>query len=222
MYKLSPSKAHRFLVCTKSLEHDVEFTETAVTIRGKMLHDLAEKKLREEDIFDFVKNNDINEYEHFLIDGYVKTVINEYYQLGAHTLQVEIKEPIFIYGNTINIVIDALVLAKVKASILDLKTGNTDVEITDNEQMMFYAYLVATKYPKINTIYISIYQKGRQKKHKILRSEVFDFFISKEHIFEKIRKNELEYNPSDSACKYCAIKKTCMARAKWIIEGKKE
>ena len=43
MYKLSPSKAHRYLQCTKSLEYDTEFVETPWTIRGNILHEFGEK-----------------------------------------------------------------------------------------------------------------------------------------------------------------------------------
>lgn len=69
MYKLSPSKAHRFLNCTKSLEFDIPFTETPQTIRGNILHKLGEKMLRNEEILDYIGEHKINEYEIFLQIG---------------------------------------------------------------------------------------------------------------------------------------------------------
>jgi CRISPR/Cas system-associated exonuclease Cas4 (RecB family) len=226
MYKLSPSKAHRFLNCTKSLEFDVPFVETPQTVRGQILHELAQLMLNNKESQDFIKENKINEYELYLIDGYVNQCWNEYHYVSARTkglpiIQVEQKKPIAIYNNQINLIVDCLIIGDKIASIVDLKSGNGDIEVEDNEQLYFYAYMVASDYKDIEVFRLNIYQKGKLKTIEIVRKEVLDFFIDKYEVFDNINKRKLEYNPSDKACKFCPIKDTCIARAKWIIGGKK-
>jgi CRISPR/Cas system-associated exonuclease Cas4 (RecB family) len=221
MYKLSPSKAHRFLNCTKSLEFDVAFVETPQTIRGSILHELAEMSLKNEDILNFIEQHKVNEYELYLINGYVREVWSELLKIPNSQMVIEEKKPIIIYNNNINLVIDCLILGDRVASIFDLKTGNGDIEVEDNEQLYFYAYMVATTYDKVDKFILNIYQKGKKKTTELTRQEVFDFFIEKEEVFRKIEQGKLEYKPSDKACKFCPIKDTCLARARWIIGGKK-
>jgi hypothetical protein len=220
MYKLSPSKAHRYLNCTKSLEFDVDFIETPLTVRGSILHTLAEMSLKNQDTMDYIAEHKINEYEMYLINEYTRAVWNEHERIKGE-LVIEKKKPIIIFNNKINLIVDALIVGKNEASIIDLKTGNADVEVEENEQLYFYAYMVATQYENIETIYINIFQKGVMKTFVVSKEQVFDFFLEKEHVFIKIEKNQLEYNPSDKACKFCPIKDRCLARAKWIIGGKK-
>lgn len=220
MYKLSPSKAHRFLQCTKSLEFDTAFVETPITIRGSMLHTFAEMMIKNKDIQSFIEEHEINDYEQFLVSQYVESVWDEKQKLHAKKVIVEEKTKIRLYGNNINLIMDALILGKNTASIIDLKTGNSDVDAKDNEQLYFYAYAVIQKYPHYQKIRLSIFQKGKLKTITVTKDEVLDFFFDKEYIFENIKENKLEYNPSDKACKFCAIKDTCKARAEWIIGGK--
>jgi hypothetical protein len=223
MYKLSPSKAHRFLHCTASLKHDLPFVETPATIRGNILHKLAEMYLCGYDsqiIYDYIDTNKINDYEQFLINTYVNNVWREFDQIGARQIIVEQKQPIQIYDNKINLIIDALLVAPTEVSIIDLKTGNADVDAEDNEQLLFYGYAEAVKNPHLKNIRLSIFQKGKLKTFEQTPSEIFDFFIGHHKTFDEINKNELTYKPSEKACKYCAIKGTCVERARWIFEGK--
>jgi len=221
MYKLSPSKAHRFLQCTKSLEYDTEFVETPVTIRGSMLHKFAEMMIKNEDMENFIKENKINDYELYLVSQYVESVWSEQQLVNADKVIVEEKRTIRLYGNNINLIMDTLLLGEDTASIIDLKTGNGDVDANDNEQLLFYAYAVIQSYPQYQNIRLSIFQKGKLKTIEVSKDEVLDFFFDKEYIFNMISNNNLEYNPSNKACKFCAIKDSCKARAKWVIGGKK-
>ena len=220
IYKLSPSKAHRYLECPQSLEYDLPFIETPATIRGNNLHTWAEKRLRvnnEQYFTDFADEHEFNDYERFLIDGYVKAVLEEKFSINAHRMIVEQKENINIYDNSINLIVDTLLLARNSASIIDLKTGNVDVDVEDNEQLYFYGYMVVMKHKNIKRVRLSIFQKGRMKTIEATRDEILNFFIDKQDVFEAISKNELYYNPSDKACRFCAHKDKCLARAKWII-----
>jgi len=218
MYKLSPSKAHRYLNCTKSLEFDTEFVSSPWTIRGNILHEYGEMKIKELDTRIFEEEHQFNDYEEFLINAYVSAVWNEYNLIMAKSIHVEEKEPMTIFGHTFNFLIDVLILAETIASVIDLKSGNGDVSPEDNEQLLLYGYSQLIKFPKIELLRLSIFQKGKMKTEEYTRDEVFDYFISKYEVYEAIEKNELTYNPSEKACKFCGNKEKCMARAKWILE----
>ncbi len=217
MYKLSPSKAHRFLQCTKSLEYDVEFVETPYTIRGTFLHSVAEHEILNQEI----DRSDLSSYENFLIDSYVKAVYAERDFINASKITVEQKIGITVFGHNINMIIDAFMKTKKTASIVDLKTGNYDVSPEDNEQLTFYALAILLNNPGIEKVRASIFQKGNMKTTEMTRSDVFDFFIKKGKIFEDIRNNVLTFNPSEKACKYCAHKNECRAHAEWVLRNGK-
>lgn len=221
MYKLSPSKAHRYLQCTKSLEFDTEFVETPYTVRGSLLHEYAEMMIKNKNVDTFKETHRITDYEEYLIQSYVDAVWNEKDLIGANKLIVEEKRNITLYDNSINLIIDTLLVGKDTVSIIDLKTGNNDIDPNNNEQLLFYAYSIVNDYKDVKEFRLSIFQKGKLKTTVVSLDEVLDFFMSKFFIFEKIKNNDLEYNPSDKACKYCAIRNTCRARAEWIIGGKK-
>jgi hypothetical protein len=224
MYKLSPSKAHRYLNCTKSLEFDTEFVETPWTIRGNILHEFGEMKLLEKDTIEFEKKYKFSDYEYFLINAYHQAVENERNLIQADKLIVEEKEGIEIFGFKINLILDSLLLAfwNKTATIIDLKSGNNDISPVDNEQLIFYGYSVLYKYPKIENFRLGIFQKGKLKLETVDRDFIYNFFIERYQTFEDIRNNVLTYNPSDKACKYCGNIKRCVARARWILEGKNE
>lgn len=221
MYKLSPSKAHRYLQCTKSLEFDKEFVESPFTIRGSILHKYAEMLIKNEDTSLFVLQNDITDYENFLIKSYVETVFQEKTKVEADNIIVEEKRTISLYGNSINLIIDALCVGKKIASIIDLKTGNNDIDPNDNEQLLFYAYSIINEYPQVNKFRLSIFQKGKIKTNVVTKDYVMEYFMEKFDVFMQIKDNKLTYNPSEKACKYCSNKDSCRARAEWIIGGKK-
>jgi hypothetical protein len=202
------------------LEYDTEFVETPWTIRGNILHEYGERKLLEKETETFENENKFSDYEKFLINGYVQAVMSEYNLIQADKMQIEVKEPIEIFGNTFNSIIDALLLAKRIASIIDLKTGNNDVAPDENEQLLFYAYGVLLRNPQIEIFRLSIFQKGKLKTEVVTREYIYDFFMEKFEVFDAISKNELTYNPSEKACKYCAFKEKCVARAKWVVGGK--
>lgn len=218
MYKISPSKAHRYLQCTASLKYDKPFTETPASIRGTQLHDIAEKILKKHEPQKLYDEFELNDYERFLIDSYVSNVLQEYDKINGKQLVVEEKTSTSIFGLNLNMIIDTLIIGKRRAMVIDLKTGNFDVDPKDNPQLLFYGYGVVMKYPKLDKLQLSIFQKGKMKSVEITKGEIMDFFIDKAETFEKIRNNELEYNPSESACKFCDYKDKCPARAKWILE----
>jgi len=204
-----------------SLKFDEEFVETPTTIRGNQLHELAEMRLLGKDTKEFETQHAFNSYELFLIDSYVRAVKFEFEYTNAKKMVVEEKRNITIYDNSINLIVDVLLIGKKTASVIDLKTGNIEVDVLDNEQLYFYAYMAIIKNPNISKLRLSIFQKGKMKTFETTQSDVLNFFFEKEEVFRAINEDKLYYAPSDKACKFCGARETCMARAKWIIEGKK-
>jgi hypothetical protein len=215
MYKLSPSKAHRYLQCTKSLEYDTEFVETEATRRGTFLHMVAEHEILNKEI----DRSDMDSYENFLIDSYVRAVYDERDLIGAKKVHVENKIGITVFGHHINMIVDAFMKSKTTASIVDLKTGNYDVSAEKNEQLAFYALAILLNNPDIKNIRVSIFQKGKMKTVEMSRKEIFDFFIEHEKTFNDIRENNLTFNPSEKACRYCAHRNECRAYAEWVLKN---
>lgn len=225
-YKLSPSKAHRFLNCTKSLEYDVE-TETPASIRGSMLHEYASMQLSDylmpedyDKIEIFRQKNNINDYEERLISYYINAV-RELQKEFAGKLTVEVRRTMPIFGNDIDFIIDSLILGHTRAAIIDLKTGRVDVEPENNDQLLFYSYYVAFNFPNVKSLTIGIFQKCKLKTIEISPENVFDYMIGKEHVFEDIKNGNLTFNPGEKTCRYCAHKNECIARSNWILGGKK-
>lgn len=222
-YSLSPSKAHRYLYCSASLLHDQPFVDTPITIRGKLLHQISELLIKGVDCDEIIKENNLNDYEIKLVTKYSELILNQIDSLQPDIFSVEVKQKINIFDTNINLIMDTLLINTRSgiSYIYDLKTGNNDVEVKDNEQLLFYALAVLLNYKDIGIIKVSIFQKMKNKELTLYPNEVYDFFIDKEDVFNKIKKNELEYHPSEKACKYCAFKNKCVARANWILEGKK-
>jgi CRISPR/Cas system-associated exonuclease Cas4 (RecB family) len=216
MYKLSPSKAHRFLNCTKSLVYDVERIETPAAKRGSFIHEMAELSIKGQ-LDDYM---DLSNYEIFLINSYTEAVESERTRIGAHKIEVEVKDKLEIFGTSNNYIVDARAIKAEKAAIIDLKSGSYDVEPEGNEQLLYYALGTILKFPKIKTVRASIFQKGKLKTVVLTADEVLDFFVSVQGVYEDIRNNNLTYNPSEKACKFCPHKDECLARANWILGGK--
>ena len=80
------------------------------------------------------------------------------------------KESASLYFFNFNYIIDALLIGGDTASIIDLKTGNIDVEVENNEQLLFYAHDVSIKYPKIKSFDYLFFQKMRMKTQEIKKT----------------------------------------------------
>ena len=220
MYKLSPSKAHRYLYCTASLQFDTEFKETPATIRGTLLHKISELMLDNQNVTEMVVENNLSEYELNLITNYVKTVLNETARLDGKCI-IEQKVEVDVHGEKINLIMDACIVGNSdEATIIDLKTGNGDVSPERNEQLLFYGFALLRQHPNLKKINLDIYQKMKLKVFTVDRDYILDFIFDIEPVFEKIKNNELEFNPGEKQCVFCEHKDKCVARAHWILNRK--
>lgn len=216
VYKLSPSIAHRFLNCTASLRHELPFEENEYSRRGKFLHEIAGAlaMCKPETVGESMSL--LSSYEKNLVHSYANTVLTKAAELNAKPI-IERKQRIFLYGNAINLIIDALILSREKAIVIDLKTGFSPVETKDNEQLYFYAYFAVSNFPNVNEIEVAIFQNLKYESEILTRGEVLNYFFEKHQIFEDINNDNLKYTPHPKACKYCAIRDTCSARLNSLI-----
>ena len=216
VYKLSPSIAHRFLNCTASLRHELPFEENEYSRRGKFLHEIAGGFGDVQTGNRWGKYVAIIELRKNLVHSYANTVLTKAAELNAKPI-IERKQRIFLYGNAINLIIDAFILGREKAIVIDLKTGFSPVETKDNEQLYFYAYFVVSNFPNVNDIEVAIFQNLKYESEVLTRGEVLNYFFEKHQIFEDINNDNLKYTPHPKACKYCAIRDTCSARLNSLI-----
>lgn len=219
-YKLSPSKAHIWLDCTLSLLDDT-FVETPATVRGTILHEIGEKLILGYDVEARMEKHQLNEYERFNVMKYAETVWEELDKIPNGEIYVENKVTLNIYQNSINMILDALIVGKHEATIVDFKSGNFDIEIEDNKQMLFYSMYVVTAYPHIQKINTIIFQKGKPKKKTLTPEEVIEFFKSKEQVFDDINNDRLSCTPSETVCRFASVEEVKIICAKWIVGGKK-
>lgn len=219
-YKLSPSRAHIWMHCTLSLLDDT-FVETPATIRGTIMHEIGEKMILGYDVESLMEKHNLNDYERFNVTRYADTVIEEADKIPNSDLFIENKVTLNIYENSINMILDALIIGETEATIIDYKSGNFDIEVENNYQLFFYAMYVVTAYPHIEKINTIIFQKGRAKKHVLTPKEVIDFFVSKKQVFDDINNDRLSCEPSETVCRFATVPEVKKICAEWIIGGKK-
>jgi hypothetical protein len=242
-YKLSPSSSERFLICTASLPHNTEFSESKHTLLGSLQHEVA--SLRLEEIFMYKDNSkrieELTNPENYYVSrnddtlkvkwnsacddnvdnyvGYIKKLYNEY---NPKHIFIEQKIKMRFYDNNINGIVDcAMVTEEGDVIIVDLKTGRGKVSTEDNNQMLMYAYgfvqdLFKKTKQKPSKVIISICQSVISNT-KAISYELIDlisWYFSLAKPMEEINTDNLVYRPHEKACKYCAYKSHCNARIK--------
>ena len=222
----SISASGRWLRCTASLEHNhgIVVDNNAVK-RGGRIHEIAKKvielwKDNQSYIGDYDKDNDIKE----VIESYVGNLINRVVEYKATKTQVQAEREVVVdwYGITKRGIIDLLIETEDTLYICDLKTGHNKVGVTEedelNYQLALYAMgLIQENFQRVNKkIVIEIYQPWGyiNNKKEITATELSELYTSKKDKMAEITSGELEYNPTPTACKYCAHRIRCNERFK--------
>lgn len=242
-YKLSPSASERFLTCTASLPHNLSFTENKATLKGQLQHAVAQ--LRLEQIFlgkdnawkleklmnpknKYTSRNDTELFVYWDDESertvsnyitYIKAIYEEYKPIS---IEFEKRIKMVFYGNTINGVIDCVMITKDKRVIIvDLKTGRVPVDTEDNKQMLMYANgTIQDLFRKDTKIYdkilISICQSliNNTQAVEYTLKQLIDWYVEQKDKMNEINTNNLVFNPSKTACKYCQYRDNCSARIK--------
>lgn len=226
---LSPSSAHRWLVCPGSVPFTMYIPKTTSVYaeEGTKAHDLAEKILRQEQIEPSNYDKDMLEY----VQSYVDFI---YMQCTANTkLYVEQALPVTCVTGEDDAVgtIDACVVGDNVLHIIDLKYGKgVRVNAIGNPQGLIYAraaYEVFKSIYNIDTIKISIVQP-RLDAISTWELSLKDFLAKIDEISAKAKiitdalkankGDDLEFCPDPHACKFCAGAGKCKAYAKKVLD----
>lgn len=242
-YKLNPSASERFLTCTASLQYNSGFSESVVTLKGNLQHEVAALRLLQiyenedhteeiERLTDYnnvyiSKNNPNLQVQwtndcNVVVDNYVSYIQQLYKELQPKRIHIEYKVKMSFYDNVINGTADCvMILQNDDIVIIDLKTGRVKVDTDDNKQMFMYAYAVLqTEYQRTrklpNHIIISICQSlvNNTQARKYSLKYLVDWYFAQFQPMWEINTNNLTYNPSPTACKYCQYRSKCNARIK--------
>jgi len=211
--KLSPSNAHRWLVCTASaiIEETLPTPPSnKFADEGTAAHKLAEITLNNKSKIVESDNEEMKRN----IQVYVDYI---YKKSKFENIEVESKFPIF---ETNNGIVDCSFIKKKTLYIIDLKYGaGQDVDVNNNPQMLLYAIGLLPKYPDIKKVKLVIIQP-RTTGIKTQTLKVKDVLKFKNKVEKTIF--EIQNNPKlevGEHCKYCRAESICIARHKLFISA---
>ncbi len=172
--ELSPSKAHRWMVCPGSVAACRDIPEPppgAAAQLGTATHALAEWCLREERVpeerrGEYIKNPDGSQFlcDQKMIDavkGYLETVYALRSKHDAPVLFVEQRVRPYeavdseVYGTADALIVDTL---GDMVDVVDLKNGASPVEVEDNHQLMIYGLGGLIEAPHASEVRLTVYQ----------------------------------------------------------------
>lgn len=236
----SISASSRWLKCTASLLYNKDFKSNINTLKGNLIHEVSALRLKE--IFfkenhsdeierlktsDYVDNNDKSLITRWDNDcektheGYINYAIKMYKQYEPHTVEIEKKINLTWYGFKKYGFIDLVMISDDYTIIIDLKSGRTKVESEDNSQMLMYAIgkiqEEQAKKSEFNGRYIiSICQSlvNNVKAYEYSLNQISRFYSSHAKKMEEILFDRLQYDPSETACKWCDHRANCNERIK--------
>jgi hypothetical protein len=235
--KLSPSASKRWLTCTASPGFVEELMSTGVisrdtdskySIEGTEAHDHASNALR---------GMDMN-----LIPPAFRGPVGEYVdacrelQTDGHVTLIEQKIPLF-YSPTENGTVDFAVLLPDRLHIRDLKYGaGVPVSPFQNTQLAIYAHSLIVHlgdvldFPEELPVSIGIHQPRYTGEDSLkiwettvgdLKEMCEDITVVAKRIAASSHWSELEFAPSDDACKFCPAGKAqkCDARLRETFDS---
>ena len=228
--KLSPSSSARWLDCTASIKATEQYPNTSNSASewGSETHYVGELLLKGEDINvgDTLKEGNSPE---FTVDeeqlecaldyvNYVRELLDE-----DEIVLIEEKFDLgFIAPETFG-TSDATVLNDTTLHVVDLKTGHNIVMAERNTQLMLYALGALHKleddyYIDEVTLHIVQTRAGHIDKWTCDVDELLEFEEFAKAQAKKILDDEVTFNPTPKACKWCDHNANCEALAKFTEE----
>jgi hypothetical protein len=239
--KLSPSGAHRWMVCPGSvtLEADFPDTSSAYAREGTAAHELAAMVLEDpaSHASDYVgKKIAFNDHGEDVVwpitkemaeyvDDYVKFVRE---RAVGKILHVECKLSIGhitsedgATGTSDVVIIDR---EQEAIEVIDLKYGmGVRVDAENNEQMQFYALGALYEYELISdfswvTMVIHQPRLNHVSEWNIPVDQLLRFGDEARHAADKVRWEEPTFNAGEKQCRFCKAKATCSALRAEVTE----
>lgn len=232
---LSPSSAHRWLVCPASarLEETFEDVTSEAATEGTTAHAIAELYVRK---MVQVHDVDLESAKELELYSPEMEVHGENYASFIHEEMMQYSSPgdvtVFV-EQTVSFAeyvpegfgsCDCLLMGDTTLKVIDYKYGRgVFVEAKDNPQLKLYAlgaYIFLRDIYDIDTIEATVYQprKGNIETWKTTAEELLQWAESIKPTAELAFKGTGKFVPDENACRFCKAKTECRARAEALIK----
>lgn len=227
--RLSPSKAHRWLVCPGSLHVVTEDPETEWAAEGTRKHAVLKLVLTGQDVLagDIIKTEAgdyiiplevleqcfeikefIDQFRNTHADWIVETETRV--ETGSYAWELDRDE---CAGTT-----DVAAYSWDELLVLDAKFGYVRVSATKNPQLMLYALGLLKEIPfPIKWVTLCIAQPDYDgqvvfREHRMPVQEIYDWAFDQRPIIEEIKSGSYRLQADEHACRYCPARTECPAR----------